>query len=96
MPIRFEVYHDEVSGIRFVFKRDTDDPEVLHIYARHLTTVEEAISTFFAGQTVFNEQRKRFETFSSTHGLFWFWLKQGTEVMVITCFRNEGSTWTSA
>lgn len=94
-PKRFEAYTDEASGIRFVFKRDADAPELLHIYARHLTTAEDAISTFFAGRTTWNNERKRFETMSSTHGLFWVWLKQGMEAMVITCFRNEDAIWTS-
>lgn len=58
-------------GIRFVFKCDTDDPTVLHIYARHGTTIENAITTFKTGVTRWNDQYKRFETFSETHGLFW-------------------------
>jgi hypothetical protein len=46
---RFVSTVDEESGFRFVFKTDPADPDMLHIYARHLTTVEDAIETFFAG-----------------------------------------------
>jgi hypothetical protein len=92
---QYEAHLDVASGIRFVFKKDEDDSRLLHIYARHLTTVDEAIETYFLGSTTYNEKRKRFETMSSTHGVFWFWLKTGTEVMVISCFRIEEATWTS-
>ncbi|MBI4495117.1 MAG: hypothetical protein HY690_20270 [Chloroflexi bacterium] len=86
---RYEFHTDPESGIRFVFKRDLADPELLHIYARHLTTQEEAIATFFAAEPTWNEERRRFETRSDTHVLFWIWLERGIVVMIISCFRRE-------
>lgn len=81
----------EESGIRFVFKYDDDAPDLLHIYARHLTTIDDALDTFFDGSgEVWNEERRRFETYSETHGLFWFWLEEEHVVMVISCFRLGG------
>ena len=77
----------EERGIRFVFAYDDDAPELLHIYVRHLTTVDDALDTFFNGETKRNEQFDRFETFTETHGLFWFWLEQDRVVMVISCFK---------
>ncbi len=32
--------HVTEGGVRFVFKRDDVDPDLLHIYARHLTTID--------------------------------------------------------
>ncbi len=78
--------HFEEAGIRFVFKYDDDAPELLHIFARHLTTIDDALDTFFSGETTWNDERERFETYSESHGLFWFWLEEGRVVMVITCF----------
>jgi hypothetical protein len=79
----------EEQGIRFVFKYDDDAPELLHIFARHLTTIDDALDVFFDGEEeVWNEERNRFETFSATHGLFWFWIEENRVVMVVTCFRR--------
>ncbi len=77
----------EERGIRFVFAYDDDAPEFLHIYVRHLTTIDDALDTFFNGQTKRNEGQQRFETFTDTHGLFWFWIEPEKVVMVISCFR---------
>jgi hypothetical protein len=74
------------SGIRFVFKYDDADPSILHIFARHLTSIDDALDTFFEGETTWNPERRRFETYTETHGLFWFWLREGAVVMVISCF----------
>jgi hypothetical protein len=81
----------EEAGIRFVFKYDDDAPDLLHIYARHLTSIDDALDTFFEGrQESWNEERSRFETYSGSHGLFWFWLEKDRAVMVISCFRLGG------
>lgn len=78
----------EEEGIRFVFKYDDDAPDLLHIYARHLTSIDDALDTFFDGeQEVWNAERSRFETYTRTHGLFWFWLEENRAVMVVSCFR---------
>lgn len=75
-----------VRGIKFLFKFDEQAPDLLHIYARHLTTPNDCIATFFEGQTTWNQEFERYETCSSTHCLYWFWLKKDKDVMVISCF----------
>ncbi len=92
---RFASKTDPETGIRFVFKYDPDDPTVLHIYARHGTTVADAIATFKTGVTAWNDQYGRFETLSETHGLFWYWIEEARVVMVITCFGRSEFKWTS-
>jgi hypothetical protein len=78
----------EEYGIRFVFKYDDDAPEILHIFARHLTSIDDALDTFFEGTSEpWNAERRRFETYSETHGLFWFWIEEERVVMVVSCFR---------
>ena len=84
---RFYRIRDRSTGLIFVFKVDEDAPELLHIYARHVTTPEEAIDTFIRGETTWNEERQRFETSTDTHCVFWFWLQQDAIVMVVSCFR---------
>lgn len=80
------------SGVTFVFKTDDDDPSLLHIFARHLTSIDDALDVYFddsATQT-WNATNQRFERHSRTHGLYWFWLDEpGQVVMVITCFTLE-------
>ena len=87
IPCRSERYKQvEADSLRFIFKYDDDAPDLLHIYARHLNTIEEAIETFFDGETRWNAEHSRFETFTETHGLFWFWIERDSVVMVISCF----------
>jgi hypothetical protein len=87
MPSRKPYKRVEENGIEFLFKYDDDAPELLHIYARHVTDIDDALDTFFGGQTTWNAQFERFETFTQTHGLFWFWLEEKKRVMVISCFK---------
>lgn len=80
--------HVVENGIKFVFKMDEVDPDVLHIYARHLTSVDEALDVFFDSTRSWNEQFNRYENFTETHGLYWFWLDEpGKVVMIVSCFR---------
>ena len=82
------------NGITFVFKYDDDDPSLLHIFARHLTSIDDALDVFFdAGAAeAWNDLHRRYERQSATHGLYWFWLDEaGRVVMVITCFTVEGA-----
>lgn len=75
------------QGHLFLFKYEEEAPDLLHIYVRHLTTPEDAIRTFFAGQTTWNERHQRFETESETHIVYWFWLDESNKkVLVISCF----------
>jgi len=79
-----------VQGITFFFKHDKIQSSVLHIYARHLTTIDDALNVFFDTLPIWNEQYQRYENLSDTHGLYWFWRnKQQKEITVITCFRIE-------
>ena len=84
-------YVDARSGIRFVFMTEPTDPKMLHIYARSLTTVYDAVETFFEGQTRWNAEQERLETFTDRFGLYWFWLEVDQVVVVISCFRREGA-----
>lgn len=77
----------EENGIQFVFKYDDDARELLHIYARHLTSIDDALDTFFGTRAKWNNDQKRFESYTETHGLFWFWLEENKTVMVISCFK---------
>jgi hypothetical protein len=76
------------NGHVFVFKYEDDPPGVLHIFARHLTEIDDALDVFFSSEPSWNEELGRFENQSDTHGLYWFWLDEGAKVvMVISCFR---------
>lgn len=83
--------HIRESGVVFVFKYDADDPALLHIYARHLTTPREAIDRWFdeTADEVWNERYERFETRNETHQVYWIWLEEGERVLIITCLRRE-------
>lgn len=86
MP-RFKQVHE--SGIKFVFKYDEQAPELLHIFARHLTTIDDALDLFFDQKPVWNEQYERYENYSETHGLYWYWINQPNKiVMIVSCFRK--------
>lgn len=86
MP-KFE--HVREAGVRFVFKRDDVDPDLLHIFARHLTTIDDALDVFFSStERRWNEEFERYESYNETHGLYWFWLDEAKKVvMVVSCFR---------
>jgi len=91
---QYEVVESE--GITFFFAYDKDAPDILHIYVRHLTEIDDALDVFFDGQSTWNSKHERFETYNTTHGLFWFWLNQKErKVMVITCFKQEESSYES-
>ncbi len=86
MPARYKRVID--SGITFLFKYDQVDPSLLHIYARHLMTVEDALELFFNFPPTWNTRYRRYENYSDTHGLYWFWRNETKkEVFIITCFR---------
>ncbi len=85
--------HVSAQGYRFLFATDPADPEMLHIYARHLTTVEDALRTWFdeASVDVWNEERNRWETHNAGHMLYWNWLEgeENETVVVISCYEIE-------
>jgi hypothetical protein len=43
---------ERANGITFVFKYESDYPELLHIYVRHLKEPDDAIDIFINGQTL--------------------------------------------
>lgn len=75
------------EGITFLFKYEEDAPELLHIYVRHLTTVDDALDVYFKTTPKWNEERNRYENYSETHGIYWFWLNEFDKIMIITCFK---------
>jgi hypothetical protein len=82
---KYEHVHE--IGYRFVFKRDEADPELLHIYARHLATIDDALDVFFSTDASWNEEFHRWENRSDTHGLYWFWIDRRCKiVMIVSCF----------
>jgi len=71
----------------FFFKHEDDAPELLHIFVRHLTSPDDAIPTFFTGETTWNEINKRFETRTETHTVYWLWIdEKKKKVLVLSCF----------
>lgn len=79
-------------GHIFVFKYEEDCPELLHIYARHLKTDEDAIYIFFNGMSTWNSDQDCWETNYGNEGIWWFWIKEKEKVvMIISCFDHY--TW---
>lgn len=77
----------EAGGERFRFYYDLDAPNVLHVTTQHGTTPEDAIGAFFAGAAgPWDEAKKRFQTFTDTHGLYWTRHAHDNSVIVISCF----------
>ncbi len=74
--------------ISFFFKYDKSDPTQIHIYVRHLTSIDDALDAFFDGIKVWNEENKRYESTNDSHCLYWFWLdEKKKKVMIISCFK---------
>lgn len=75
------------EGYTFVFKYDDASPELLQIYARHLTSPEDAIEVWFeANVEVWNARYRRFESSKGSRTLYWYWIKEDSVVMVVSCF----------
>jgi len=83
----YEYYDDRESGLRIAFRTDRDAPELLHIWARHTTTVEDAITCVLEGTTTFNFNRRRFDSVNQTHLVTW--LIGTRQIIVLTCIRRE-------
>jgi hypothetical protein len=80
------------QGFTFLFAYDEADPTLLHIYARHLTTIEDALRVWLDQHhtvEIWNEQNERFETRSESHVPSWTWLDDGETVLIISCFPRE-------
>jgi hypothetical protein len=75
--------------LTFLFKYDRNNPALLHISARHLTTIEDALNVFFNTIPIWNERYNRYESEAITHGIYWFWRdKKQKQIVIITCFRK--------
>lgn len=90
------------NGFGFHFAWDPDDPAQLHITVRHLTDIDDALDAFFErdhspkGNTLWNEPRKRFETRTETHILFWNWRDPSqTQVRIISCINRKGGSYST-
>ena len=79
------------EGFTFLFKYDPDEESLLLIFARHLTTVEDALGVWLddGANEVWNDVYERFETTNRTHVLYWTWLQEGERVLIITGFERE-------
>lgn len=79
----------KIRGITFFFKYEPSQPELLHIYVRHLTTIEEAITVFFESEPTFNKQYDRYENSNETHTIYWNWINESEKkIIIITCFKK--------
>lgn len=79
----------EAGGERFRFYYDLEHSQVLHITLQHGTLPEDAIRTFFAGETgPWDEAHSRFATLTETHGLYWTRHAHDQSVIVISCFKR--------
>lgn len=79
-------------GTTFRFAYDPEAPELLHIFARHMTTTADAVGIFFDpnAEQEYNEGFERFERRTATHELYWFWIDKDRQlVMVISCFKRK-------
>lgn len=76
-----------VWKIVFVFKCESDYPELLHIWAHHLKTDSDAIHIFFKGGRTWNVTRQCWESRIGSEVLRWYWIDEDARiVMIISCF----------
>jgi hypothetical protein len=79
----------QAGGERFRSYYDQERPDLLHITLQHGTTPEDAIRTFFEGETsILDEAHARFETLAETHGLYWTRHGHDQSVIVISGFKR--------
>ena len=83
---RYKNYHYE--EYTFVFKYEDEPADMLHIWARHMKTVDDAVEVWFEGtKELWNNECARFETSTDTECVFWTWIDEpGKVVMIISCF----------
>jgi hypothetical protein len=89
-----EITHLE-SRITFRFYFDRSGSGQLHITERWGVDAETAIGAFFdpaAGEPVWVDWRRCWETRGPRYTLAWVWLEERTHVMVITCVDKERIT----
>lgn len=75
------------KGVTFVFKYESDRPDLLHIYVRHLKEPDDAIFIFFSGKTTWLKSQEVWETLYENEGIWWFWIDEESKVvMIVSCF----------
>lgn len=81
----------EYEGYRFFFKYDNLSPDLLHIFARRMFSLEDAIEVWFEGTFEIEiEEFERIETFTRSLGIYWFWLDdEQSKVMIVSCFKRS-------
>jgi hypothetical protein len=81
----------KAEGLTFSFAHDRQQPTMLHIYVRHLTSIDDALGTWFDtdAEEIWNPQYRRFETRGFSHVVYWTWLAENERVLIITCFTRE-------
>jgi hypothetical protein len=80
----------KARGITFVFKYEPDNPDLLHIYVRHLKEPDDAIEIFFQGEKRWNVEQDLWESQLGNERMWWFWINEADRVvMVVTCFDEE-------
>jgi hypothetical protein len=80
-----------LKGCKFFFKFEEDHPDILHIYARGLFEPKDAIEIWFEGyMEIVNAKNNRIETYTNSHGIYWYWLDEPmrTKVFIISCFKR--------
>jgi hypothetical protein len=72
----------------FFFKYELSQPELLHIWVRHLTTPKDALKVFFSSEDVYNKKYKRYENSNDKHSIYWNWINEKeNKIIIITCFK---------
>jgi hypothetical protein len=90
MPARLALFRDEASGIvfHFAYERGSDR---LHITARHGTTPQDAVRTFFDphANSTWDATHQRWERWADDWLVSFLWLDApaNRNVLVITCLR---------
>lgn len=79
-----------IGGVTFYFAYDPLDPSMLHIFARHLKTPQDAIRAWLGGQAAWNEAHARFHSHYQGIEVTWFWINERRRmVQVISCYDAE-------
>lgn len=73
-----------------MLKKDTVEPSLLHIFARHLKSEENVFEIYFNGDTKWDKELDCFVTTFGNDELRWYWIDESKKVlMVVTCFQID-------
>ena len=76
------------NGVTFVFKTDSADSTLLHIYARHLMEPADAMLVWFEGAHEWNASHRRYEAIFEGIRIFWYWIDEPKQVVMIASCHN--------